>query len=113
MKYFTLSALCVLTFCMLLALSGTTDITEREGRQTLGKQVGPLSTNFCNDSENAAHSPHPYVLPGWSESKSHPATITGLETLDGIIQSRTLRVIGALLLIGWIYISYKIFSSTF
>jgi hypothetical protein len=39
--------------------------------------------------------------------------VTGLETLEEIIQSRAVRVMGALLLIGWVFASYRILTSTF
>lgn len=109
MKFFTLSALCVLMFCMLLALSGTTDINVKEARSSIAKQNDYPGSNFRIDSKNSAIH---YGLPDCPGSKNHPVTVTGMETLDGIIQSKVVRLVGALLIIGWIFASFKILFST-
>ncbi len=111
MKYFTLSALCVLVFCMLLALSGTTDIPDKDSKTPAPHQHDPLNPFIRNLGDSPSHA---HQLQDWFEPKNHPSPIlAGLETLDGMIQSRALRLMGALLIVGWVLASYKILTSTF
>lgn len=112
MKYFTLSALCVLLFCMFLALSGTTDITENANRPTLGAPDSSGTHTPAHDSGNGALSSHLYVVQDWP-TENHTAAITGLGTLDRIIRSKMVRLIGAVLITGWVFAGYKFISSTF
>jgi hypothetical protein len=109
-KYLTLSALCVLIFCMLLALSGTAELPGKGSGQNLIRQDDQLSGLFRSDAKSSTRT---FLLRDWSEPKGHPLRVTGLETLEEIIQSRAVRVMGALLLIGWVFASYRILTSTF
>ena len=107
MKYFTLSAVCMLIFCMLLALSGTTDLP--------GGHSGAVSHS------GIAHPTHDRNSPGKGQAlasvyrlaedsepqaeKDHRATI-----MVGAGRSRPLFLLGVVFIAGWVLLSFRLFS---
>lgn len=107
MKFFTLSAVCVLVFCMLLALSGTADLS---GQSELASSLSLTSSRPQLDEAGRA-SVHPRAprISDWSETYS-PLT-SGMAIIREITQNRLIRLVGVLFLIGWIFLSFKLLST--
>lgn len=104
MKYFTLSAVCMLVFCMLLALSGTTDfpgphpeISSPEGF------VSPPSDAGQPGTRDELGSLYPAA-----GSESLADTERGAAAPGTAARQHRLLLFGALLIMGWILVSFRI-----
>jgi hypothetical protein len=107
MKFFTLCSLCVLVFCMLLALSGTTDLP---GESEFGSSL-TLVSPIPPPGDEAADPIHPpiYRIQDWSETRS--SGTSGMEAIHEIIRNREVRILGVLFIAGWIFLSFKLLST--
>lgn len=108
MKFFTVTAVCVLVFCMLLALSGTTDLPEQN-------PPSPSSAELLSSSADAtagptvARPPTHRPLAEWSQDSR--ALPSGLAALREISRNRQIRLIGLFFIAGWIFLSFKLLST--
>ena len=105
MRYFTLSAVCMLIFCMLLALSGTTDFPGSS------QEIVPPST-----APGLGHSgvgevmASVYPLP--EDSNPHAKT-GGRGTVGGrLTGNRPLLFLGFVLVAAWVLLSFRLFSNS-
>lgn len=106
-KYFTLSAVCMLVFCMLLALSGTTDFP--------GGHPGIVPPS-------ALVSPAPGLdRPGTGEAVASFLPVAGAQqatvqgsapAAEGKGQNRPLFLFGVVFLLGWVLLSFRLFSKS-
>ena len=109
MKYFTLSALCMLIFCMLLALSGTTDFPGEHPE--IGSQSGLVSpARLTGQPANgeAIASAHP--LPVRPEPRG--STEGGTGTMGGVARHGHLLLLGAVFIVAWILLSFRLLSKS-
>ena len=105
MKFFTLSAVCMLIFCMLLALSGTTDFPG--GHPEIASRSGLVSPVQSQPAEvEAMVSVDP--LPARPEPQSN--TESGMGTTGGVARHGHLLVLGAVFIVGWILLSFRLLS---
>lgn len=109
MRYFTLSAVCMLIFCMLLALSGTTDFPGNH--HEIVSPSGALSTAAGPGHSGvgqAMASAHP--LPVVSE----PNAETGSRGAMGgaVPGNRPLLLLGFVLVAVWVLLSFRLFSNS-
>jgi hypothetical protein len=109
MKYFTLSAVCMLIFCMLLSLSGTTDFPG--GHPEIASRSGlvspPAVPSQPGNGEGIA-SGHP--LPARPEPRGNTESGTG--TMGGVARHGHLLLLGAVFIVGWILLSFRLLSRT-
>jgi len=107
MKYFTLSAVCMLIFCMLLALSGTTDFPG--GHPEIGSQSGlvsppPVPSQPVNGEAIAPVHP----LPARPEPRGNTESGTG--TTGGAARHGQLFLLGTVFIVAWILLSFRLLS---
>jgi hypothetical protein len=105
MRYFTLSAVCMLIFCMLLALSGTTDFPG-----TPDGIVRPPAAPGLNPSGVGEAMASLYPLPETSER--HIETGGRGVTQEGVTGSRPLLLLGLVLLGVWVLLSFRLLSKS-
>jgi hypothetical protein len=107
MKFFTLSAVCMLIFCMLLALSGTTDFpgdhSEIASRSGL---VSPPPVPSHPGKGEAMASVHP--LPVRPDPPGNTESCMG--TRGGAARHGHLLLLGAVFIVGWILLSFRLLS---
>jgi hypothetical protein len=108
MRYFTLSAVCMLVFCMLLALSGTTDFPSppREivpPSDTAPVAPGPIHTGVGE----AAASVYPRPEGSVPDAEAGGISMTG----RGLPRSRPLLLLGFLLVAAWVLLSFRLLSN--
>ena len=111
MKYFTFTSICLLTFCMLLALSGTTDLPADYLAQINGQRPdnhGPLSSNKGIKEITKKKS---------SEVSFHVSTADIMENKDEEVQQggqgyhrQIINLFGILFLVVWVFLSLKLLS---
>jgi hypothetical protein len=107
MKFFTLSAVCMLIFCMLLALSGTTDFPG--GHPEIASRSGlvsppPVSSQLEKGEARASvHSP-----PARPEPQGN--TESGMGTTGSVARHGHLLLLGAVFIVGWILLSFRLLS---
>ncbi len=109
MKTFTLSSVCVLVYCMLLAVSGTTDLLEKKDNFLEQLSLGtyqesqqddskPLQVAFATGKMSAG-------LQDWTGGVSKPKVKPVPKEANYHLQ---IRVVGLLFLAAWIFISFKL-----
>lgn len=108
MKYFTLSAVCMLVFCMLLALSGTTDFP--------GGHPGIVSPDGLLSPPSGPGQPKKgealasvYPLAG-AEARAEAERCTA--TPGSVVRQHRLLLFGAALIVVWILLSFRILSKS-
>jgi len=104
MRYFTLSAVCMLIFCMLLALSGTTDFPG-----TPPEIVPPPAAPVLNPSGVGEAAASVYPLPEDSDSDAR-ADGKGL-TGEGVTGSQSLLLLGFVFVLAWVLLSFRLLSN--
>jgi hypothetical protein len=107
MRYFTLSAVCMLIFCMLLALSGTTDFPG--GHPGMASQSGLVpSPPISNHPGKGAVMASLYPLAGGEDpsvgGKRDEAAAAG------VARHYLLLLLGAAFIAGWILLSFRLLS---
>ena len=101
MRYFTLSAVCMLIFCMLLALSGTTDFP------------GP-PPGIVPPSDTAPAVPGP-IPSGVGEAMASVYPLPEDSAPDagaGVTGNRPLLLLGFVLVAAWVLLSFRLFSNS-
>ena len=105
MKYFTFTSICLLAFCMFLALSGTTELPADYSEQATGPQQGT--------QEHQAKD-HKIKETKENTTKQASAATTGvqreLESVSHGLHRRIINLSGLLLFIVWIFLSLKLLS---
>ena len=102
MRYFTLSAVCMLVFCMLLALSGTTDFPGPP-RETLSQSGTGSAASGPTHSGVGEAMASVYPLP--DDSATHD--VTGMPR-GGTLRNRPLLLLGFLLVAAWVLLSFRL-----
>jgi hypothetical protein len=106
MRYFTLSAVCMLIFCMLLALSGTTDFpgTPHEIVPQSGAASSAPDLSHSGVGEAMASV---YPLPENSEPHAGPGDkrMTG----GGVTSNQPLLLLGFFFVAVWVLLSFRLF----
>ncbi len=107
MRYFTLSAVCMLIFCMLLALSGTTDFpaVHDEILSQTGA-VAPIPAAKQPTADQAIAS----VVPRSQGTGLAAAEVDATGTVRGTTRNRPLLLLGIALVAGWTLLSFRLFS---
>jgi hypothetical protein len=109
MRYFTLSAVCMLVFSMLLALSGTTDFPG--ARQEAGSPSGSAFTAPDLDPPATGESMATVVpLPEDSKPQAAETVSAGDAVNGGWAHNRPLLFLGALFVAAWVLLSFKLFA---
>jgi hypothetical protein len=109
MRYFTLSAVCMLIFCMLLALSGTTDFpgTPEEMVPPSGAVSAVPGSNHSGMGEAMAS------VVSLPEDSEPPAGTGGRGvTAGGVTGNRPLLLLGFLLVAVWVLLSFRLLSNS-
>ena len=107
MRYFTLSAVCMLIFCMLLALSGTTDFPG--GHPGMASQPGHVSAPPVSSQPGSEPAMASVCLLSERVEASAGAELDGAAEAAAGRQSRLL-ILGAGFILGWILLSFKLLS---
>ena len=108
MKYFTLSAVCMLVFCMLLALSGTTDFPGvHPGISSPDGLVSPPSVPGQAGKGDALAAVHP---PAGAEARADGERCT--TTPGGAVRQHRVLLFGAALILVWVLLSFRILSKS-
>jgi hypothetical protein len=110
MKYFTLSAVCVLIYCLLLALSGIPGVYE--------EQTPVLEKFRMGNQESLSASAESVRVAAAASSSTEPAKglsdWIGTGPQDGYGRGgdygRQVRTIGLLFIVGWVFISFKLLT---
>jgi hypothetical protein len=110
MRYFTLSAVCMLIFCMLLALSGTTDFpgshsgfVSPSGAAATAPGLGQLGKQEAMAS----------VVPLPEDEGLFAGTDGSKETKGGNdAGNRPLLFLGIVLVAGWVLLSFRLLSNS-
>ena len=107
MRYFTLSAVCMLVFCMLLALSGTTDFPPPPGEMVPPADTAPSAPGPIHSAVGEAVA-SVFPLPENSEPQTgvEGSRMTGL----GVPGNRPLLFLGVLLVVAWVLLSFRLLS---
>ena len=109
MRYFTLSAVCMLIFCMLLALSGTTDFPGIH--HEIVPPSGAVST-APGPSHSGVGEAMASVVPLPEDSEPH-AGAGGRGTMGGgMTGNRPLLLLGFVLVAAWVLLSFRLFSNS-
>ncbi len=108
MKFFTVTAVCVLVFCLLLALSGTTDLSQQNAAPPSSAGLSASAPDTAAGQAVARPAPR-RPLPEWSEESR--ALPSGLAALREISRNRQIRLIGLFFIAGWIFLSFKLLST--
>ena len=108
MKFFTLSAICVLVYCLLLALSGVSGLNEAEldgwEKLRLGNQRS-LAVDPKNSSIETATSKSESPVQLLDEWKGVNAETRKANDRN---YGRQVRTFGILFILGWVVISFKL-----
>ena len=109
MRYFTLSAVCMLIFCMLLALSGTTDFpgTHHEIVPPSGAASTAPGPSHSGVAEAMAS-----VVPLPEDSEPHAGTGSRGTMGGSVAGNRPLLLLGFVLVVAWILLSFRLFSNS-
>ena len=109
MRYFTLSAVCMLIFCMLLALSGTTDfpVNPHETVPLSGAVSAAPGSSHSGVGEATAS-----VYPFQEDSNLHAGTRGRGVTVDGVAGNRPLLLFGFVLVAVWVLLSFGLLSKS-
>ena len=107
MKYFTLSAVCMLIFCMLLALSGTTDFPG--GHLEIASRSGLVSPPPVPSQPEQGDATAP-VQPPPARPEPQGDTEGGLGTTGGVARHGHLLLLGAVFIVGWVLLSFRLLS---
>ncbi len=108
MRYFTLSAVCMLIFCMLLALIGTTDFPgSHQGIVSPSVSVFPAQDSSLAGTGEAMASVVP--LPGDSGPQT-PEDIAPEAAPAGVARNRPLLFLGVFFVAAWVLLSFKLFT---
>ena len=105
MRYFTLSAVCMLIFCMLLALSGTTDFPG-----TPHEIVPPPSSTGLGHSGVGEAMASVYPLPVDSDPNARPGGSGWME--GGMSGRRPLLLLGFVFVVAWVLLSFRLFTKS-
>jgi len=105
MKYFTLSAVCMLVLCMLLALSGTTDFPG--GHPRIAPQSGVVSLAPGLDRPGSGEA-MASVLPVVRAQQAKAQNST--PTAGGVGRNRPLFLFGVVFVLGRVLLSFRLFS---
>lgn len=108
MKFFTATAVCVLVFCLLLALSGTSDLPQQSPPSPSPAHLSASSSDPAAGPAVARPTAH-RRLPEWTEE--HRPLPSGLVAVREISRNRQIRLIGLLFIAGWIFLSFKLLST--
>jgi len=110
MKFFTLSAVCVLIYCLLLALSGIPGVYEEQSHVVAKLRMG--------NQESLSAPADPPRFTAAAVSSIDPAK--GLSDWVGAgpdqrdegngDYGRQVRTIGLLFIVGWVFISFKLLT---
>lgn len=106
MRYFTLSAVCMLVFCMLLALSGTTDFPGIHHESVPSSYAVSLASGLTENTQGQAGVSA--VSPA-GDSRPFAGPNPGKEE-QGMASNRPLLLLGFLLVAAWVFISFRLFS---
>ena len=110
MKYFTLSAICVLIYCLLLVLSGIPGAYEEQSRTVSKLQMGsPKSLPTPADSSRYAPAAISPADPAKGLTDWMGAELEQKKAGDGTY-GRQVRTIGLLFILGWVFISFKLLT---
>lgn len=109
MKTFTLSAVCVLIYCMLLAVNGTTDLLQEKDDVTERLSLGAYHGSEQDDSKTFrvafASGDHSSALQDWKGRAQQDAVQKEPD------YNQRIRNLGILFIGGWIFISFKLLFS--
>ena len=111
MKFFTLTAVCVLIFGLMIVLGGITTIpgTVQE-REYNGHQGKSKEIRETRDQSNPGA-----TSPGFSEidPRGNRAPVIACETAKetSFFQNRHIRILGMLFILGWIIVSVRLISA--
>ena len=105
MRYFTLSAVCMLVFCMLLALSGTTDFPGSSH-----EIVPPSAAPGLGHSGVGEVMASVYPLP--EDSNPHAGPDGRGAVGGGLTGNRPLLLLGFVLVVAWVLLSFRLFSNS-
>ena len=107
LRYFTLSAVCMLIFCMLLALSGTTDFPGTHHEIVPPSGAAYTAPGHSGVGEAMASV---YTLP--EDSEGYAGT-GGRGTMGGgVACNRPLLLLGFVLVAAWVLLSFRLFSNS-
>ncbi len=108
MRYFTLSAVCMLIFCMLLALSGTTDFPAVHD-----EIVSPAGIRAPIPEPTQSTTGEAVAAVVRLPQDPEPTTDTGdaTQAIGGTARNRPLLLLGIALVAGWILLSFRLYSS--
>ncbi len=110
MKYFTLSALCVLICCMLFALSGTTDLPANHP-QIIARSSITVSPPVMMEIKKQEQKSSNNVVQHWHPGTEEKHTIKE-EAIKSEYNHRLLiRLFGIFFVAGWIFLSFKLLST--
>ena len=110
MKYFTLSALCVLICCMLFALSGTTDLPTNH-RQMVAQTTLTTSPLMIKELQKQKHAPSDNRIQTWLPETEEKHTIMEEAIIRENKHRLFMRLFGILFIAGWIFLSFKLLST--
>jgi hypothetical protein len=107
MKYFTLSAVCMLIFCMLLALSGTTDFPGNRAEVVPPSvlAVTPPESNQPGKGQAPAS-----LYPAPQDPQPLADTDESSETVATIPRNGPLLLLGVVFIAVWILLSFRLLS---
>lgn len=108
MKFFTATAVCVLVFCLLLALSGTTDLPPQSATSQSSTSLSSPSPEITTGPAVAGPATARRLTEWTEENRSLPS---GLAALREISRNRQIRLIGLFFIAGWIFLSFKLLSA--
>ena len=109
MRYFTLSAVCMLIFCMLLALSGTTDFPG------IHPEIVPPSgaaSTAAGPSHSGVGKAMASVYPLPEDSEPHAGAGGRGAMGGGMTGNRPLLLLGFGLVAAWVLMSFRLFSNS-
>ena len=108
MKFFTLSAICVLCYCLLLALSGVSGLTGDELKGLENPRVGNHQSALLNPKDLSVEiaKPHPGPPVKFAPEWKYTASDTQIENERKF--GRQVRTFGILFILGWVVISFKL-----
>jgi hypothetical protein len=110
MRYFTLSAVCMLIFCMVLALSGTTDFPESHGGLVSPSGSSSPAQGLCQLGKREAMAA---VVPLPAEGEPCADTKGGGDRpLRNERRNRPLLLLGILFGAAWVLLSFRLLSNS-
>ena len=110
MKFFTLSAVCVLVYCFMMVLTGITDLGQEDLKPVTKLSLGNRKTvELSKDTPGAtavlASGDLASSLEEWGTPGPEDKTDGGRD------YARQIRSFGILFILGWVFISFKLLSS--